>query len=483
MQQADIIRQIYSQDIGNEAIFAPMSTKLEILSPFDGQKVGTVPVATAADVDKTVQLAHKTFRDWACRRTPFERYQLLDHLADLIEREQEPLARLISQESGKVIRESRIEVGRGIQITRMGAEQARHTGGELYSCDVTSRQTGLTAQVHRVPLGVIAAITPFNFPLSTVMHKIIPALATGNSIVLKPAPATPLTAVRIAELLKEAGAPDGLCSLIHGDKEPGEALVTHPLVRLVSFTGSVPVGKKIASLATMKRITLELGGSDPMIVFDDADLHHAVKIAIEQRFGTAGQRCNAVKRLFVHKQIAADFIVMLVGRVKALRGGDPLDEKSDYGPLIRESAAIELETRINQAVKNGARLLCGGKRTKNFLEPTVLVNVAENDSLMQQETFGPVLPIAEFDAADGLDDLIRRANGTSYGLQASLFTQRLDVIKRLFRDLETGTLNVNEGPSLRIDTLPFGGVKDSGLGREGIYAAMREMTEEKVLAL
>ena len=453
-------------------------SKLSIFSPYSGKLVGKVGLSSPAKVKSAVESSVLAYNTYAKKQTPYERYQVLNKAYEGIKSDAEKLAALISNESGKVIRESRAEVQRALSVLMYAAEEAKRIHGQILPCDITAQSTGKNAYVHHLPLGVIAAITPFNFPLNTVVHKVAPAIASGNCVVLKPSEKTPLTAEFLADIFIKAGIQPGIFNVVQGGADVGEALVTHDKVRMVSFTGSVAVGKQIAKLAGMKKITLELGGNDPLIVFADGDLDLAAEIAIEQGLGTCGQRCTAVKRIWVEESVENDFLERLIPRVRSMKIGDPLDPTTDIGPMISEAASSMVARRVDGALKLGAQAIISGRQEKAVHSPVVLNRVNLESELIQEETFGPVLPILSF---QDMDQAIRQINDTPFGLQAGVITNNFNTIKKLFGELEVGALIVNGGPGFRVDSLPFGGVKDSGIGREGIIAAIQEMCESKTL--
>jgi len=457
-----------------------MTENINVISPIDQALIDTVPVASEKDVHEAVMRAKTCFTETTRHLSPFERYHFLTKLCDAFEDRSAEIANMISRESGKIIRDSQGEILRAISLTRYAAEEAKRIHGEILPCDILDTKTGKIAYVERRPIGVIAAITPFNFPINTVMHKLAPAIATGNSCVLKPSPKTPLTAEILRDILDTIGLPKGMIEIIHGHKETGEALVTHPDVRMVSFTGGIPVGEHIARLTGLKKITMELGGNGALVVMPDANLEAAADTAIAQGLGTSGQRCTAVKRLFVHKHVKAAFTDILLKKVDELTIGDPLNIETDIGPLINVEAAKNIEKLVEQAVSDGAIILRQGQRQAALLPPIVIDNIPFETVLVKEETFGPVLPIIEF---EDLATCVKMINSTDYGLQTGIYTNSITTAK-VFRDeLDVGAVIINGGPGFRIDSLPFGGTKKSGLGREGITAATKEMTEEKVFVI
>ncbi|MBW2260020.1 MAG: aldehyde dehydrogenase family protein [Deltaproteobacteria bacterium] len=455
-----------------------MRTDVVVENPYTGELLATIPGVNSSQIEEMVARAKDVFRRVGRNMTPYERYEILFSVADKIRTLREQLANLITEESGKPIKDSFIEVDRARQTFLFSAEEARNIRGESIPCDVTEVRTDKTVMTRRVPLGVVAAITPFNFPLNLAAHKVGPAIAAGNAVILKPSSLAPLTALRLHELFAEAGCPEGLFQVAIGRGPVGEALALHKKVRLVSFTGSVSTGQRLAAAIGVKRLLLELGGNDPLLIMPDADLEEAAKTAVDHGMGSSGQRCTAVKRVLVHKDVEEPFTALVVSLAETLRVGDPGKPDTDLGPLITVEAAIEVERRIHQALEDGARLLIGGKRKGSFVDPTVLTEVNPESELVQQETFGPVLPIMSF---TDIEEAIQICNSTDFGLQAGVFTNNIALVKRLFNEIDVGALIVNGGPGFRIEHLPFGGTKMSGIGREGVKYAIEEMTETKSL--
>lgn len=455
-----------------------MDDLLIVRSPHTGAEVGRVTVASPEAVEAAVTRAREAFLGPVGEMTPFARYELLMGLHQQLREDRAGLARLITDETGKTLRDSASEVERALSTTLYAAEEAKRIHGRIYPCDITATVTNRMAHVYQDPVGVVAAITPFNFPLNTVLHKVAPAIAAGNTVVLKPSPKAPLTAERLGRCWQRAGAPPHLFTIVQGGATVGEQLAAHPAVRVLNFTGSTAVGRHLTTIAGLKKLLFELGGNDPLILMPDGEITAAVRVAVEQGLGSCGQRCTAIKRIFVHEQVKESFLAELTAAVQKLRVGDPLDPATDLGPLISPEAAQTVEERVEEAVAQGAVPLVRGRRDGAFLPPVVLDRTPEGCALVREETFGPVLPVFGF---VDLEVCIRQVNDTVFGLQAGVFTNNLAVVKRLRRKLEVGTLVVNGGPGFRIDAIPFGGVKESGLGREGVIAAVREMTEERVL--
>ena len=451
----------------------------EVRYPYTGEVIGSAPKATVDDVRRAIAAA----RGFRCRLTRHERYRILMAASEIVAARRGEIARLITLESGLCLKDTDYEVGRAADVLLFAANQSLVDDGQVFSCDLTPHGRSRKVYTLREPLaGVITGITPFNHPLNQVIHKVAPAVATGNRIVLKPSEKTPLTAFVLADILYEAGLPPPMLSVLTGDpREIADELLTHPDVDLVTFTGGVAIGKHIAARAVYKRQVLELGGNDPLIVMDDADLDEAAALAASGSYRNSGQRCTAVKRILVHERVADPFIEKLLAATARVKYGDPLDPATDMGTVIDEAAAIEFEQRVIEAVAQGARLLTGNLRRGALYSPTVLDRVRPEMRLVREETFGPVSPVIRF---SDVDEAIRIANGTAYGLSSAVCTQRLDHITRFVSELAVGTVNVREVPGYRLELTPFGGIKDSGLGyKEGVLEAMKSFTNTKTYSL
>lgn len=451
----------------------------EVRYPYTGEVIATVAMATVDDVRRAIAIG----RNFRSRLSRHDRYRILVRAGETVAARRDEIARLITLESGLCLKDTNYEVGRASDVLLFAANQALVDDGQVFSCDLTAHGRSRKVYTLREPLlGVIAAITPFNHPLNQVVHKVAPAVATNNRIVVKPSEKTPLSALLLADILYEAGLPPPMLSVLTGDpREIGDELITHPDVDLVTFTGGVAIGKQIAAKAVYKRQVLELGGNDPLIVMDDADLDEAAALAASGSYKNSGQRCTAVKRILVHERVAEAFIEKLLAATARVKYGDPLDPATDMGTVIDEAAAIEFESRVIEAVAQGARLLTGNLRSGALYSPTVLDRVRPDMRLVREETFGPVSPVIRF--AD-VDEAIRIANGTAYGLSSALCTQRLDHITRFVTELHVGSVNVREVPGYRLELTPFGGIKDSGLGhKEGVLEAMKSFTNVKTYSL
>lgn len=457
--------------------------KVVIRAPFDGAVVGETFEATAGNLEQAIAASVKAF---AVTRAmpPEERREILLAVARGIAEQKEDFARLMALEAGKPIRTARVEVDRAVFTFTLAAEEAL----ELHNKDEVLRlRTDLnpgspvrTGMVRRFPIGPIAAITPFNFPLNLVAHKLAPAMAVGCPVVLKPAPQTPMSALFLAGVIDRAGWPAGGLSVLPMSNEVTGKLVSDDRLKILSFTGSSTVGWRLKAQAGKKRVVLELGGNAGCIVCEDGDVADAAARCAVGGFSYAGQSCISVQRIFVQQKAFSQFVDALAPKVRALKCGDPLDEATDVGPLIRESAAARVEEWINEAVRGGAKLLCGGKRIMNGrgIEPAVLTNTSPNQRVNCEEMFGPVVTVEPYET---FDEMLQRMNDSRYGLQAGIFTKSEKYIARAFEELEVGGVIVNDVPTYRSDQMPYGGVKDSGLGREGVRYAMEEMMEMKVL--
>jgi phosphonoacetaldehyde dehydrogenase len=451
----------------------------EVFNPYTRALVGTVARASVADVRRAIGLA-RAFRP---RLTRYERYRICYQTAEALRERMEEIADLITAESGLCRKDSLYEVGRACDVFLFAGNAALQDDGQIFSCDLTAHGKRRKVYTLREPLlGVITAITPFNHPLNQVAHKVAPSIASNNRMVLKPSEKTPLTALLLADILYDAGLPPEMFSVITGDPaEIADELLTHADVDLITFTGGVPVGKYIAAKAVYKRQVLELGGNDPLIVLEDADLEEAATLAALGSYKNSGQRCTAIKRMLVQKSVAQRFTELLLEKTRAVKYGDPMDPATDMGTVIDEAAARSFEDKVNEAVAQGARLLYGNVRDGALYSPTVLDRVDPQMRLVRQETFGPVSPVITFET---IDDAIRLANSTAYGLSSALCTNRLDYITRFVSELNVGTINVREVPGYRLELTPFGGIKDSGLGyKEGVQEAIRSFTNTKTYSL
>ena len=451
----------------------------EVRNPYTGGIAGTAPAATIDDVQRAISIA----RGFRSKLSRYDRYQICYRAAEMIRARTAEISDLITAESGLCKKDSIYEVGRACDVFLFAGNAALQDDGQIFSCDLTAHGKRRRVYTQREPLqGVIAAITPFNHPLNQVAHKVAPSIATNNRMVLKPSEKTPLTALLLADLLVEAGLPPEMFCVVTGDpREFADELLTHRDVDLVTFTGGVPVGKYIAAKAVYKRQVLELGGNDPLIVMEDADIEEAATLAAAGSYKNSGQRCTAVKRMLVHNAVADRFIGLLLEKSRAIVYGDPMDAKTDMGTVIDEAAARGFEERVNDAVGRGAKLLYGNVRKGALYSPTVLDAVNAEMNVVKTETFGPVSPVIRFGS---IDEAISISNSTAFGLSSGVCTNRLDYITRFVTELNVGSVNVREVPGYRLELTPFGGIKDSGIGvKEGVQEAMKSFTNVKTYSL
>jgi putative phosphonoacetaldehyde dehydrogenase len=454
--------------------------RIEVRNPYTGEIVGTVPAATPAQVADAFRLGHA----YKPKLTRWERQRILLRTAELLAERREGIATLISMESGLCLKDALYEVGRACDVYGLAGQLVIRDDSEVYACDITQHGKARRIYTSRTPVrGVIAAITPFNHPLNMISHKIAPAIATNNRVVAKPTELTPLTALVLADVLYEAGLPAEMLSVLTGNPmSMGDAMITDPRADILTFTGSVKVGKYIAEKAGYKRLILELGGNDPLIVMEDADLEKAAELAVQGATKNSGQRCTAVKRILVVEAVADEFVERVLVKARRLKCGDPLDPDTDIGTVIHERAACQFEERVNDAVARGAKLLLGNTRQGALYPATVVDHVPYRCPLVHEETFGPVIPIIR--CPNDIAAVIAISNATAYGLSSGVCTNRLDYITRFINELEVGTVNVWEVPGYRIEMSPFGGIKDSGLGyKEGVWEAMKSYTNVKTYSL
>lgn len=455
-------------------------SRMEVRNPFDESVVDTVPQASAADCELAVTGAIRGAQTMR-RLAAYDRSRILRRAAELLMARQGELGLLISREEGKTLAEGRFEVGRAAATLECSAEEAKRVCGEMLPLDAAPGGQGKLGFTLRVPCGVVVAVTPFNFPLNLVCHKVGPALAAGNAVIVKPASDTPLTALKLVEVLLEAGLPaDAIGCITGGGGVVGEALCADPRVRKISFTGSAEVGQRICRIAGLKRVTMELGSNSPLIVLDDADLTKVADAVVATGYGNAGQVCISAQRVIATRRIYADLLDLLGPRVAAIRAGNQLDDATTMGPMVRQRDAVRVTDWIQEAVAGGAKLVCGGERAGAVVAPTLLADVRGEMRICREELFGPAVGVM---AATDIDEAIHIANDSRYGLSAAIFTENLSCALKFAQEVESGNLHINWGPAWRADLMPYGGFKDSGLGREGPRYAIEEMTETKTVVI
>lgn len=455
------------------------NTDLEVTDKYSGEVVTRVAMADADAIDKAIAAAVEAAGPMR-KIPPYERQRILYHCVDRFTERFEELALALCIEAGKPIRDSRGEVTRLVDTFRIAAEESVRINGEVLNMEITPRARGYSGMTKRYPIGPCSFITPFNFPLNLVAHKVAPALAVGCPFVLKPASRTPVGALIIGEILAETSLPEGAFSVLPCTRDGAELFTTDERLKFLSFTGSPAVGWDLKARAGKKKVTLELGGNAACVIDEDADLEDAVDRIIFGAFYQSGQSCIGVQRILIHEKVYKKVKDLLVKKTKVLKMGDPRDEETFIGPVISEAEAIRLETWINEAVEAGGKLLCGGKRDGAMLEATLLEDVPIDQKLCRLEAFGPVAVLASF---SGFDEALETINESIYGLQAGIFTRDLYKVQKAWDELEVGGIIIGDIPSWRVDHMPYGGVKDSGLGREGIRYTMEEMSEIRLLVI
>ncbi len=461
--------------IGGEWI--DKSEKIEVLHPFDGSVVDTIPKGDLNDVEKAIDTAERGAKIMA-KMTGYERYEILHKVAELMVERTEELARTITLEEGKILAEARVEASRASEIIMLSAEEAKRLYGEVIPLEGAPGVQGKFGFTMRVPCGIVVGISPFNFPLHLVCHKAGPAIAAGNAIIIKPATDTPLSALKLVELFLEAGTPPEAIQCLTGSGGViGDALCSDRRVRKITFTGSRDVGEHICHTAGLKRVTMELGSNSPLIIMPDADPDKAAQAAAASGYSNAGQVCISTQRIIAHEKIYGDFLDAFKARVEDITTGNPLDEPTKMGPMIRENDAVRVSEWIQEAVSDGAELLTGGERNGQIVTPAILANVKPEMRISCDEIFGPAVGVTR---VGNIDDAIALANATNYGLSAAIFTQNIDWAMKFVREVESGNLMVNWGTQWRADLMPYGGLKESGMGKEGPKYAVQEMTELKM---
>jgi len=461
--------------IGGEWI--DKSEKIEVLHPFDGSVVDTIPKGDLNDVEKAIDTAERGAKIMA-KMTGYERYEILHKVAELMVERTEELARTITLEEGKILAEARVEASRASEIIMLSAEEAKRLYGEVIPLEGAPGVQGKFGFTVRVPCGIVVGISPFNFPLHLVCHKAGPAIAAGNAIIIKPATDTPLSALKLVELFLEAGTPPEAIQCLTGSGGViGDSLCADRRVRKITFTGSRDVGEHICHTAGLKRVTMELGSNSPLIIMPDADPDKAAQAAAASGYSNAGQVCISTQRIIAHEKIYGDFLDAFKARVEDITTGNPLDEPTKMGPMIREDDAVRVSEWIQEAVSDGAELLTGGERNGQIVTPAILANVKPEMRISCDEIFGPAVGVTR---VENIDDAIALANATNYGLSAAIFTQNIDWAMKFVREVESGNLMVNWGTQWRADLMPYGGLKESGMGKEGPKYAVQEMTELKM---
>ena len=450
-----------------------------VINPYDGEVIDKVPISHLNNVNRAIEAANNA-KKYLQEMSAFKVSNKLFNVCEKLKLHREDFAELLTKEVGKPINESYVELDRSIETLKLAAEEAKRIYGESVPIDATgSTDARFLAFTKKVPLGVVGAITPFNYPVNLALHKIAPAIAAKNTVVMKPSMEAPLSALRLAEIINNH-FPKGVINSVTGyGSEVGDAMVVSTGINKISFTGSVATGLFISSRAGMKKLTMELGGNDPLLVLEDADIEKAVNAATSGAFLFSGQVCIGVKRIILDNKIADEFIDLFVKEASKLKMGNPMDESTDIGPVINESAAINIETSVNNAIKDGAELMLGGNRKDCFYEPTILDNVNMSMDLVANETFGPIAPIIR---VDGVDEAIKVANDTQYGLQAGVFTDNIHNALRCANEIEAGSVLINKESTFRTDAMPFGGFKSSGIGKEGIKYAVEDMCKTKLIA-
>ena len=455
------------------------AAKVPVTNPYDGTVIDAVPRGDSGDVDAAITSA-VTGAVMMAALPSYDRYMIIKKAADLIAERSEEHARILSLEEGKTLTEARGEVGRAVQTLTMSAEEAKRIHGETIPLDAapgTGRAFGFTM---RVPCGVVAAICPFNFPLNLVCHKVGPALAAGNAVIIKPASDTPLSAIKLTEVLLEAGLPaEGIQCVTGPGGEIGDALSSDRRIRKISFTGSRDVGEHICRMAGIKKVTMELGSNSPMIIMPDADLDKVAQATVVSGYSNAGQVCISTQRVLVDAKVYGEYLDVLKPQIEKMKVGNPQEQGTQMGPMIRESDAIRVGDWIQEAVSSGARIIAGGDREGSLHAPTVVADVKPEMRISSDELFGPAVAVSHF---ENIDEAIAMANDTIYGLSAGVFTQNLEWAMRFAKEVQSGSIMINSSPQFRADLMPYGGLKDSGMGKEGPYYAVQEMTELKMVA-
>lgn len=454
------------------------SETINVINPFDNQIIDTVPKADNSHISLAIESAKRGFQ--SMKKMPvYQRADILFKTVEIIKEKHEEFSRTIALEGSKTIREARKEVSRAMNTLQLSAEESKRIVGQTIPFNSFPGGENRVGYYSRMPIGVILAITPFNDPLNLVAHKLGPAIAAGNSLILKPATVTPLSAIKLAEALLEAGLPPECLQVITGyGSEIGPALVQSEDIRMISFTGGLEAGKEITKMAGIKKIGMELGSNSPVIIWKDADVNSAAESCVSGAFWAAGQNCIGVQRIYIHEDIYEEIKQKMIEQTKAYKIGDKLQEDCDMGPMITEKEAIRVENWVNEAANSGARILCGGNRSNAIMQPTILENVPETAQIHQDEVFGPTVNLY---AVKTIDEAIQKANSLAFGLHAAIFTKDINIALKAADELECGGVMINDSTDYRLDSMPFGGIKNSGLGREGIQFSLQEMSEPKTI--
>ena len=460
-----------------EGVWVDSNNKIEVTNPYTNEIIGTVPQMGIEQVKTAIDALY----NYQPTLTAYQRSEILKGTATEIKSKIDELAYGISLESGMSIKDSMKEVGRSINLLNVAAEEAKRIIGEQLPSDIDLSGTDKIIMAMRFPVGLISAIVPFNRPLNQVVVKVAPGFAAGNKIIIKPTERTPLSAIRFVQIMLNNGLPSKMISIVTGkSSEIGNELVSNQKIDMVTFTGSTEIGRKLSNIAGIKKLTMELGGNDPLIVLEDGDLDKAVKLASIGAYSNAGQACRGIKRIIVIESIADVFAKKLKDETEKITCGDPFDPKTTIGTIIDENAAIEVENAVKKAIADGAKVLCGNKREGALFTPTVVDHVKHDSAMVLNETFGPIAPIIR---VKNLEEACRIANQTEFGLQSGIVTNNLENIRYCIKNLKMGAVNINEGPHHDMPNIPFGGVKQSGIGREGIRYAIQEMTYIKCVVM